>query len=35
MELMIKDHKVALKSDRTSGTRKEANQFQLFIHSAA
>ena len=35
MELMIKDHKVALKSDRTSGTRKEANQFRLFIHSAA
>ena len=32
---MIKDHKVALKSDRTSGTRKEANQFRLFIHSAA
>ena len=35
MELMIKDHKVALKSDRTSCTRKEANQFRLFIHSAA
>jgi hypothetical protein len=35
MELMIKDHKVALKSDRTSCHRKEANQFRLFVHSAA
>ena len=35
MELMIKDHKTALKSDRTSCHRKEANQFRLFIHSAA
>jgi hypothetical protein len=35
MELMIKDHKTALKSDRTSCTRKEANQFRLFLHSAA
>jgi hypothetical protein len=35
MELMIKDHKVALKSDRTRCHRKEANQFRLFIHSAA
>ena len=35
MELMIKDHKVALKSDRTSCSKKEANQFRLFIHSAA
>lgn len=35
MELMIKDHKVGLKSDRTSCTRKEANQFRLFVHSAA
>jgi len=35
MELMIKDHKVALMSDRTSCHRKEANQFRLFIHSAA
>ena len=35
VELMIKDHKVALKSDRTSCHRKEANQFRLFIHSAA
>ena len=34
-ELMIKDHKVALKSDRTRCHRKEANQFRLFIHSAA
>lgn len=35
MELMIKDHKTALRSDRTSCTRKEANQFRLFLHSAA
>lgn len=35
MELMIKDHKNALKSDRTSCHRKEANQFRLFVHSAA
>lgn len=35
MEQMIKDHKTALKSDRTSCHRKEANQFRLFIHSAA
>jgi len=35
MELMIKDHKGALKSDRTSCHCKEANQFRLFIHSAA
>jgi hypothetical protein len=35
MELMIKDHKVALRSDRTSCHRKEANQFRLFVHSAA
>jgi len=35
MELMIKDHKLGLKSDRTSCTRKEANQFRLFLHSAA
>ena len=35
MEQMIKDHKTALKSDRTSCTRKEANQFRLFLHSAA
>ena len=35
MELMIKDHKIALKSDRTSCHRKEANQFRLFLHSSA
>ncbi len=35
MELMIKDHKNALKSDRTSCHKKEANQFRLFLHSAA
>ena len=34
-ELYIKDHKVGLKSDRTSCTKKEANQFRLFLHSAA
>ena len=35
MELMIKDHKCGLRSDRTSCHRKEANQFRLFLHSAA
>jgi hypothetical protein len=35
MELMIKDHKVGLKSDRTSCHRKEGNQFRLLLHSAA
>jgi hypothetical protein len=34
-ELYIKDHKVNLKSDRTSCQRFEANQFRLFLHSAA
>jgi len=34
-ELYIKDHKVGLKSDRTSCARKEGNQFRLFVHSAA
>jgi hypothetical protein len=31
----IKDHKLYLKSDRTSCHRFEANQFRLFVHSAA
>src|SRR3989440_2178594 len=31
----IKDHKRSLKSDRTSWHRFEANQFRLFLHSAA
>jgi hypothetical protein len=35
MELRIKDHKTYLKSDRTSCHRFEANQFRLFLHSAA
>lgn len=35
MELMIKDHKNGLKSDRTSCHKKQANQFRLFMHSAA
>lgn len=35
MENFIKDHKVHLKSDRTSCTSFLANQFRLFIHSAA
>ena len=35
MELMIKDHKNGLKSDRTSCHKKQANQFRLFLHSAA
>jgi hypothetical protein len=34
-ELYIKDHKVYLKSDRTSCTDFTANQFRLFLHSAA
>ena len=34
-ELFIKDHKTYLKSDRTSCHRFEANQFRLFLHSAA
>ena len=34
-ELYIKDHKTYLKSDRTSCHRFEANQFRLFLHSAA
>ena len=35
MENYIKDHKVALQSDRTSCHRFLANQFRLFLHSAA
>lgn len=35
MELNIKDHKTYLKSDRTSCNSFEANQFRLFLHSAA
>ena len=35
MELMIKDHKNGLNSDRTSCHRFTANQFRLFLHSAA
>jgi Transposase DDE domain group 1 len=31
----IKDHKLYLKSDRTSCHRFEANQFRVFLHSAA
>src|SRR5215510_13102993 len=31
----IKDHKLSLKSDRTSCHRFEANQFRLFLYSAA
>ena len=34
-ELYIKDHKLNLKSDRTSCHRFLANQFRLFLHSAA
>ncbi len=34
-ELFIKDHKLYLKSDRTSCHKFEANQFRLFLHSAA
>jgi len=35
VELMIKEHKRALRSDRTSCHRFEANQFRLFLHSVA
>jgi len=35
MENYIKDHKTFLLSDRTSCHRWEANQFRLFLHSAA
>jgi len=34
-ELYIKDHKTYTKSDRTSCHRFQANQFRLFLHSAA
>jgi len=34
-ELYIKEHKVFLKSDRTSCKRFQANQFRVFLHSAA
>jgi hypothetical protein len=34
-ELYIKEHKLYLKSDRTSCTDFRANQFRLFLHSAA
>src|SRR5437764_13690578 len=34
-ENQIKDHKLYLKSDRTSCHRFEANQFRVFLHSAA
>ena len=35
MENMIKEHKLHLASDRTSCHRWEANQFRLFLHTAA
>lgn len=35
MELMIKEHKTHLLSDRTSCCRFGANQFRLFLHSIA
>jgi len=35
MELYIKEHKTYLDSDRMSCNRFEANQFRLFMHSAA
>lgn len=35
MELMIKDHKIGLRSDRTSCHLFTANQFRLFLHSSA
>ena len=35
MELRIKDHKLYLKSDRSSCNSFKANQFRLFLHSLA
>lgn len=35
MELRIKEHKLYLKSDRSSCNRFQANQFRLLLHSAA
>ncbi len=35
MELRIKEHKLYLKSDRSSCSSFSANQFRLFLHSAA
>jgi hypothetical protein len=35
MELRIKEHKLYLKSDRSSCNSFRANQFRLFLHSAA
>jgi hypothetical protein len=35
MENYLKDHKLFLRSDRTSCHKFEANQFRLFLHSAA
>lgn len=35
MELRIKEHKLYLKSDRASCSSFKANQFRLFMHSAA
>jgi len=35
MELRIKDHKLYLKSDRSSCTKFEANQLRLLLHSMA
>ena len=35
MEIRIKDHKLYLKSDRSSCTKFTANQFRLFLHSMA
>ena len=35
MELRIKEHKLYLKSDRSSCNSFQANQFRLFLHSAA
>jgi hypothetical protein len=35
MELLIKDHKLYLKSDRSSCTKFIANQFRLFLYSTA
>ncbi len=35
MENLIKEHKLYLRSDRTSCHRREANRFRIFLHTAA
>ena len=35
MENLVKEHKLDLRSDRTSCHRREANRFRIFLHTAA